>query len=225
MEKLMKYKICLKCDRELPLEYYSKHSCTEDGLTNLCKDCITTNSNKSNRVHKKDNTYLCTLCDTYKEASAFNTDSTNTHRDGLDLRCRECRKKQSRKSRIEIFKDNPLDKLLTSRLCGARNRAKNKGLAFNLTKESLLNMWEEQNGKCAISGIEMTHIACFGRIATNLSIDKIDPLKGYTKENTQLVCMAVNQMKSDLSMEELITFSKAIVLQFGHPEYKDSIKN
>lgn len=32
-----------------------------------------------------------------------------------------------------------------------------------------------------------------GRTFTNVSIDQINPHLGYTKENIQLVCMAVNQ--------------------------------
>lgn len=50
-----------------------------------------------------------------------------------------------------------------------------------------------------------------GRTFTNVSIDQINPHLGYTKENIQLVCMAVNQMKSDMSIEELYMFCEAII--------------
>lgn len=43
----------------------------------------------------------------------------------------------------------------------------------------------------------MTFYLDNGRTFTNISIDRITPNLGYTKENIQLVCMAVNQMKSN----------------------------
>jgi hypothetical protein len=50
-----------------------------------------------------------------------------------------------------------------------------------------------------------------GRTSTNLSIDKIDHNKGYTKDNIQLVCMAVNEMKNDRTIEELKYFCECIL--------------
>ena len=50
-----------------------------------------------------------------------------------------------------------------------------------------------------------------------MSIDRINPDEGYTLENTQIVCMAVNQMKSDLTMDELLLFCKYII---KNNEYK-----
>lgn len=44
-----------------------------------------------------------------------------------------------------------------------------------------------------------------------MSIDRIDPNKGYTKDNVQLVCAQVNMMKSDMSLEELYMFCEAMI--------------
>lgn len=52
-----------------------------------------------------------------------------------------------------------------------------------------------------------------GRTPTNISIDKINRNLGYTKDNVQLVCMACNQMKSDLSDDMLYFFCKQITLK------------
>ncbi|MEE0616836.1 MAG: hypothetical protein UCP83_06055 [Intestinibacter bartlettii] len=41
-----------------------------------------------------------------------------------------------------------------------------------------------------------------GRTNTNVSIDRIDSSKGYTKNNIWLICSAVNFMKSNLNLEE-----------------------
>jgi hypothetical protein len=57
----------------------------------------------------------------------------------------------------------------------------------------------------------MTYIEGSGRHLKNMSIDRIDPTKGYTEDNVQLVCAQVNMMKSDMSLEELYTFCEAIL--------------
>ena len=97
------------------------------------------------------------------------------------------------------------------RFLAARDRANKKGIPFNLTKEYLKELWDEQEGKCAISGIEMTFDQCKGRTATNVSIDQINPNEGYVIGNVQLVCMAVNQFKSDFSMDEIYMFCESIL--------------
>ena len=57
----------------------------------------------------------------------------------------------------------------------------------------------------------MTYYFDSGRVPTNLSVDRIDSSLGYIKGNIQLVCMAVNQMKSDLTVEQLKYFCKSIL--------------
>lgn len=61
-----------------------------------------------------------------------------------------------------------------------------------------------------ISGLDMTFKIGHGRIPTNLSIDKVDPSKGYTVDNIQLVCSAVNAMKSDLDYDTFYMFVENI---------------
>jgi hypothetical protein len=53
-----------------------------------------------------------------------------------------------------------------------------------------------------------------GRTPTNLSVDRINPNEGYTENNTQLVCMAINQMKSDFTNDEIYKFCKNFVLTY-----------
>ena len=81
----------------------------------------------------------------------------------------------------------------------------------NINIEDLNDLWTSQNGKCAISGVSMTAIAGQGIIDTNISIDRIDSSKGYTKDNIQLVCRMVNHMKSNRDQKVLFDWCKAIV--------------
>lgn len=82
---------------------------------------------------------------------------------------------------------------------------------IDIDLEYLFYLWTAQNGKCALTGMQMTYKFYEGRVDSNLSIDRIDSTKGYSKDNVQLVCMAANQMKNDLSMEELTSLCSMIL--------------
>lgn len=45
----------------------------------------------------------------------------------------------------------------------------------------------------------------------NMSVDRIDSNKNYTKDNIQLVCAMANRMKMDLSNEDFIEWSREVV--------------
>lgn len=57
----------------------------------------------------------------------------------------------------------------------------------------------------------MTHVTGFGMQRTNVSIDRIDHLKGYTPDNIQLVCYTVNMMRREMAANELVDWCAAIV--------------
>jgi hypothetical protein len=50
-----------------------------------------------------------------------------------------------------------------------------------------------------------------GKSATNISIDRVDPAKGYKEDNVQLVCTIVNIMKLHYSQESLLWWCKQII--------------
>jgi hypothetical protein len=65
--------------------------------------------------------------------------------------------------------------------------------------EYLTDLYEQQDGKCAMSNLQMTH----DRYDENaVSVDRINSTVGYFKENIQLTCWWVNRMKFDLDLED-----------------------
>jgi len=100
----------------------------------------------------------------------------------------------------------------------SRSRSKRRGIHFDnrLNRQALVEMFEAQQGLCAVTQFPMTwrhekRSANHGsRRGTNISIDRIDSDKGYTKSNIRLVCQRVNAMKSRMSDHDLLFWTTLI---------------
>lgn len=82
----------------------------------------------------------------------------------------------------------------------------------HLTRDILLSVLEEQNYRCALSGVELTCELRRGeRFWTNASIDRIEAGGRYTKENIQLVCRGLNSWRSSIPVDEFIWWCERVV--------------
>lgn len=82
---------------------------------------------------------------------------------------------------------------------------------FTLTKQDVIDLWDCQKGRCAISGVYLTHHRDgTGTKEFNASLDRITNTKGYTKNNVHLVCYRVNIMKHVLSEDMFYWWIKTI---------------
>lgn len=136
--------------------------------------------------------------------------------DGFNSHCKECRQKSYHLRRKP---ENNLEKLLNQRIIDLKTRTKKKRVKYDTILDFdlgyLLHLWIEQGGRCAISNIEMTHILYDGHNNTNVSIDRINSTKGYTKDNIQLVCSIINKMKLDMTIKELTYYCNKILTHNG----------
>lgn len=81
-----------------------------------------------------------------------------------------------------------------------KHRAANSGLEFDLTPDD----FESLPTHCPVLGIPLNYDAGHSGPADNrLSVDRIDPAKGYTRGNIVLVSMRANRIKNDATPEEL----------------------
>ncbi len=157
-------------------------------------------------------TLLCHECGEYLNPDDFSPNGeANPIRNNRRSTCRSCTTARQKQNNRSLPDDEKLAKCLRWRWLGARDRSKRDGIDFSLTLDDINNLWNAQNGTCALSGIKMTYELQNGRTPTNVSIDKIDRTKGYVTGNVQLVCMVCNQIKSDLSEEDMYQFCKKIV--------------
>lgn len=217
------YYICPICNRELPYtRTYFKRKIIhgKEYLHEICKEC----SNKEGYNREYNNgLLLCHKCNQYKDINEFsNGGSDSSLRNYRRYICKECYTKSQRNRDINLPDSKKLMKCLRVRFLGAKERALKTNINFNITLDYIKELWYKQKGICALSGIPMTYLLKEGRIPTNVSIDKIDRTKGYTIDNIQLVCMACNQIKSDLTEEEMYNFCKKIVETYENKNNKNT---
>lgn len=83
-----------------------------------------------------------------------------------------------------------------------------RGYDWNISIEDVWNLYEKQNGKCALSGIDIGWDE--KGLKATASIDRIDNNKGYLTDNVQLVHKKINMMKGKLTVEEFKQFCKLV---------------
>jgi len=80
-------------------------------------------------------------------------------------------------------------------LRAAKRRAKNKNIPFDLTYKFVIDMWNDQEGKCSLTKLPLIIPTKRNNGRANPfspSIDRIDCNLGYTKNNVRLLCYIVN---------------------------------
>ena len=132
----------------------------------------------------------CKVCEKSKPLDKF-----YSNKGYKSYTCKACRTAQNNKRRnsshVEFLKQ------AHTSLKSSRTK---QGFEFVVSVEDLCDIWDTQNGRCALSGVLMTrHRDNTGVKDTNASIDRIDPNEGYYKSNVQLLCWRVNQMKHNMT--------------------------
>lgn len=93
----------------------------------------------------------------------------------------------------ELNRKNPINYVLQS----AKSRAKKKNIPFDLTREDIVIP-----ERCPILGYEL-HIASGKSSSNSISIDRIDPTKGYVKGNIHIISWRANDIKGNATLDEL----------------------
>lgn len=140
----------------------------------------------------------CSSCDQYLTPDSFyiingkNISRKDILGRGHKSRCKECDAKSflSRDHRSKL-------------LHPAKQRAKEKGLEFDLTIEDIIIP-----ERCPALGITLKPSVGEGsksltKLETSPSIDRIDNAKGYTKDNICVISLRANNIKKNATMSEL----------------------
>jgi len=153
-------------------------------------------------------TKFCNKCWKTHPITEFHKDKNKS--DGLNSWCKNCK----REERFAATRQ-PVNYLKRR----WDNMAKKDRKKRNITYKELLLLWREfmeDNLKrglhpfaCAYTGEVMTFIQGQGRIQTNLSCDRIDNTKVYTRDNITFCTLRFNSIKGEMDIHNI-----RLVLQF-----------
>lgn len=107
------------------------------------------------------------------------------------------------KQRVNEYRKTPRG-YFSMKLSNAMKRNKT---GSNLTLDEILDVWNSQEGKCALTGLKL-ETCQWGTLKA--SIDRIDSKKGYTKENIQIICATLNLMKGVLTNNEFLSWCRLV---------------
>ena len=104
-------------------------------------------------------------------------------------------------------------------------RSKQVNATCNLTIEDMLYLAKRANGHCEFTGLAFSSEAFRGNARRRPfapSLDRIEPEKGYTRENCRFVLFCVNVAMSDWGPEALRRVALAITFRDGLTEGRHS---
>ena len=110
--------------------------------------------------------------------------------------CSQCEKDRFNKR----YRVNPIPQLIS----GFRNRAKKQNVPFNLTVDDMKDLIKNAADICPALGVKMEIAKLYANDSNySPSFDRIDPKKGYTKNNIVIVSNRANRIKSDATVDEI----------------------
>lgn len=116
--------------------------------------------------------------------------------------------------RFQKFNKNPrwkgLGLISASYFFSLRKGAKDRNLEFSISIEEIWNLFEKQNGKCALSGIELSFNSERKIYDGNASLDRINSEIGYIISNVQWVDKTINMSKQQMNNEQFIKMCKEV---------------
>lgn len=174
------YKICSICDKKLDISNFNKQKKGQNGLHSECNNCL-----KKRWEHYRLNNLF-----QYSEHA------------------KKRRKEKKEESKIydkqfrHIYHNN-INGCASRLYSSSKRRSQLKKIEFNLTNEWIKS--KLQLKKCEATGFDLTFETSDYRVhPLRPTLDRIDNLKGYTLENTRVVCWWWNIAKADWTDEILI---------------------
>ena len=99
-------------------------------------------------------------------------------------------------------------------VANARTRALKKNIPFDITKDYIVSLFEDQKGRCFYSDIELS-IVKKDESKTHdpfkMSLDCIDPDLGYVRGNVVWCAYCVNALKLKMSIDDMVGVCRSIV--------------
>jgi len=212
-------KSCRLCEIVQPKENFNKSIGVKDGLANECKQCRHNHRASLKFERQEDGTKYCNTCKINKDVLNFSGNCKNS--DGLESSCKPCRVE------YVLTRASTFDGFLKTLFNDLKRNAKTRNIQINITLQDIINKYNEQAGLCNLTLYKMTYCRLnINNITThiknyfNISVDRIDSAKPYTKDNIQLVCSIINLLKGNMKECDFIDRMKTIAHHSGFEQNK-----
>ena len=162
----------------------------------------------------------CFKCKEWKVTDEFSKNKSNF--DGYQKVCKECFSnykcvKEGYNKKNHKYK-NSLEDYFNFKLANLKKKCELQSVPFDLKKGDLLEKYNLQGGKCYYSNIEIIHN--MGKVNYNsISVERLTPENGYTKDNVVLCSFNVNSFKGGMSELEFKEYLNLVIPKLI--EYKD----
>jgi hypothetical protein len=107
--------------------------------------------------------------------------------------------------------------------------AKKRNLEFNISKEYVWHIMEQQNFQCALSGIPIEFDRAWYKSQQTASVDRINSSLGYVENNIQILHKHINKMKMVDSNDHVIYWAYQAINGLNSRPWqlpnKDELKN
>ena len=187
----------------------------------ICRIC----GDASNKVPFYQNLNKCRGC-ALGEASEYNKER---NQDPEYIKARRIRWNKWRAANKDKIKRNPdMEKaskqssprrFLTDKMAHIKRVCKKKNIQFDIDLDFLEQLWGEQNERCALTGVKMSHQ---NNDLLSVRLNLIDEDGGYTKDNIQLVCDGAKRLKKGGVNGDVIRFLQEVksVIMVRYNKYK-----
>lgn len=101
-----------------------------------------------------------------------------------------------------------------------KNAAKQRNIKFDISIDEIWDLFQQQQGKCALSGDNISLTKSRQQEIT-ASLDRKNSDKGYTKDNVQWVHKDINKIKSNFSDQHFIVWCNKVGSYLGLVEKID----
>lgn len=197
-------KNCIICEESKLFDNFHKNASGTDGYHNECKTCRSEKRKKINVPKPISGTKQCNKCKNTYDMTKFNGDKSNST--GLQSYCKDCQTENTKKWASTL--DGFIKRLYHDILHNIEKRA--KPIKCLITTQDIKDLYDKQNGLCALTNQKLTTDTYTVKgnqyiiNKFNISVDRIDSNKDYTKDNIQLVGAIINRIKSDLSNDQFL---------------------
>lgn len=209
MVEICDEKYCFECKKNKKIVDYDIHKTSQFGKYPICKMCRKTKRKLIDNEPVCEGNKLCVKCKEEKEVKLFHKDKSQ--KDGLQFFCKSCRR--------EISKTwaSTLEGFIKKSLCDLNNQCKRNKIFINLTIEDIKSKYYQQECRCALTGLILTHKAYSKSMNNdiseyfNLAIDRIDILENYTNDNIQLIGSMIKKMKGNMTNDKFREMCRMVV--------------